>query len=366
MLYISLIMSIIVLCSANVAVTHPRRYGVGAAGLAAGSLMGVGGLAIASLPVLVTAYLLTITSIVWVVAGWPKKPFVWCAASMTALVYLAIWWAAVRPEMEQVRNARQSNPMISMDERLPIRAKSYSAPVLTAESAKRLDQLESVTGARNGTREYALRALHENAVEYFVSSPGFGVSRAPVPRLYSIERPTISSIPQPGMRDASTESELPSAPQSHGSLAEPWQQLLLASTMDFVNSYEFGYFKSRQAVAGFRPHRFSRLPNPPPRYQLQTLDLVGLVVHPQPVAYVSDNLPRMEELRKAPTRELNEFESAGLEEIKKGDDLFARESDTKLRLFGAIRATKQCTECHGCQRGDLLGAFSYVLKRSTP
>jgi hypothetical protein len=30
-------------------------------------------------------------------------------------------------------------------------------------------------------------------------------------------------------------------------------------------------------------------------------------------------------------------------------------------MLGPIRATKQCTQCHGCERGELLGAFSYIL-----
>jgi len=37
-------------------------------------------------------------------------------------------------------------------------------------------------------------------------------------------------------------------------------------------------------------------------------------------------------------------------------------SSTKER-GGAIRAAKQCTSCHECQRGELLGAFSYRFER---
>ena len=32
------------------------------------------------------------------------------------------------------------------------------------------------------------------------------------------------------------------------------------------------------------------------------------------------------------------------------------------RMFGALRATKQCLKCHDAARGDLLGAFSYTLR----
>jgi hypothetical protein len=35
-------------------------------------------------------------------------------------------------------------------------------------------------------------------------------------------------------------------------------------------------------------------------------------------------------------------------------------------MFGAVRAAKQCLKCHFVQRGELLGAFSYVLDRTMP
>jgi hypothetical protein len=87
-------------------------------------------------------------------------------------------------------------------------------------------------------------------------------------------------------------------------------------------------------------------------------------MHEEPVAYVSEHLPKMDELREAPTRALDNFEEMGLKQIQRGEDLYARESGSTLRLLGAIRATKQCTTCHACDRGDLLGAFSYTLKRA--
>jgi hypothetical protein len=32
-------------------------------------------------------------------------------------------------------------------------------------------------------------------------------------------------------------------------------------------------------------------------------------------------------------------------------------------MLGLARSVKQCVACHGGARGDLLGAFSYVLRR---
>jgi hypothetical protein len=71
----------------------------------------------------------------------------------------------------------------------------------------------------------------------------------------------------------------------------------------------------------------------------------------------------MDELRKAPTRPLDEFEAEGLKELRRGEDLFVRDAPSGRRMLGAVRSAKQCVACHGGQRGDLLGAFSYTFVR---
>jgi hypothetical protein len=79
---------------------------------------------------------------------------------------------------------------------------------------------------------------------------------------------------------------------------------------------------------------------------------------------MTENLPRMDEARTAPTRELDEFETAGLAAIAKGQELYVGESKSAatMRMIGGIRAAKSCTTCHGCNEDELLGAFSYVLR----
>ena len=139
------------------------------------------------------------------------------------------------------------------------------------------------------------------------------------------------------------------------------QELHTAGLLDFINFANFGYVKDRRNVAGFQSHRFSKVPGPAEGWRVQTLDLVGLLLHKDPVAYVSANLPRMDELKKAPTRPLDRFETGGLKKLRGGEDLVTAEAGANLRMFGAIRSAKQCVDCHGGQRGDLLGAFSYTL-----
>ena len=138
------------------------------------------------------------------------------------------------------------------------------------------------------------------------------------------------------------------------------------STADFANQIGFGLVRSRSEVAGFRPHRFSKWPDAPKRWDIKRIDLVGLLLHEQPVVYVGNHLPRMADVGKLATRSLGAFENDGLAAIRKGEELYIRGDQDKLRVIGAMRNFDQCIKCHGGQPGDLLGAFSYVLVRQPP
>jgi Protein of unknown function (DUF3365) len=88
-------------------------------------------------------------------------------------------------------------------------------------------------------------------------------------------------------------------------------------------------------------------------------------VNPKPTVYMAKNLPRMDEVKTAPTRDPDEFETAGLKAIAGGKELYFGQSRTAplLRMVGGIRAAKSCVNCHGCREGELLGAFSYTLAK---
>jgi hypothetical protein len=85
----------------------------------------------------------------------------------------------------------------------------------------------------------------------------------------------------------------------------------------------------------------------------------------EPRVYVLDHLPRMDQLSSDDvlTRALDEFEKESLEKLRTEEDLVVREEDGVHRMLGSLRAAKQCLECHSVDRGELLGAFSYVLRR---
>jgi hypothetical protein len=141
------------------------------------------------------------------------------------------------------------------------------------------------------------------------------------------------------------------------------ERLHEASLDGFLWPRTFGYVKDRRHVAGFIAHQFTHVPDRWNDPKLQTLDLIGLLLHDEPVAYVSADLPNMDELRQAPTRPLNRIEAVGLASLQQGEDFFIQQKGDTTWMIGSIRSTKQCIACHGGQRGDLLGAFSYTLAR---
>jgi hypothetical protein len=97
-------------------------------------------------------------------------------------------------------------------------------------------------------------------------------------------------------------------------------------------------------------------------WRVQTLELVGLLLRDEPQVYNSDQLPRMDQLPGAATRALDRFERIALNDLRRGEDLFITQGEEGVRMLGAVRSTKQCVGCHGGDRGDLLGAFSYALR----
>ena len=98
------------------------------------------------------------------------------------------------------------------------------------------------------------------------------------------------------------------------------------------------------------------------RWRIGHVHLVGLLSHPEPVVYLTDKMPSMEQVRKGKTRSLDFFEEVALPALREGEDLYIVRKDDTLRMLGALRATKTCQQCHDAQIGDLLGVFSYVLR----
>jgi hypothetical protein len=220
-------------------------------------------------------------------------------------------------------------------------------------------------------RDMALSRLHAEATRQFVRAPGFGVGR--IGQLNQIgQLGQISQIGGLG-RIGVVQQQMPTLPKlivrdwsiptwSPGDLAEAEETKIEGETdLNIIHKQSLTDFATNrspaQASAGPSPND----PRKAKIWEVKSIDLVGLLMHEEPVVYVSDKL-EMTKLKQVPTRSLDFFESAGLEKLQKGEDLFARSQKETIRLLGAVRAQKQCLSCHDVAEGRLLGAFSYTLR----
>jgi hypothetical protein len=286
--------------------------------------------------------------------------------AVTAASYGFCTWLAVRGFHEYDR-LRTVYPYESVEERMPApAARSFT---LTADSKAQLYDLEGITDTVSWDgvgRTARLQRLHETTVHSFVDSPGFGVQRLFLPTAETLMHGVRNSQPiaQPVARALLEDSVDRTESKFSTAIPEGLDALHNWSVADFAYPSGKGYVKDRQHVAGFLPHAFSKVPERGDAWKVETIDLVSLLCHPEPVAYVSANLPRMEELRGAPTRPLDGFESSGLGRLRDGEYAVVTDDARRLRMLGSIRAVSQCVKCHGCERGELLGAFSYLLRKT--
>ena len=290
-------------------------------------------------------------------------------------------WKEYAPESMAVRLAYETRHVEPASEsNVPTRATGYPATPAGKHLAELEDHIDSSHG-RAWMRTRTLQQLHENSVANFINSPGFGIGRRIEPDRRYIELPEAEPIALPAPQyipaDKGPETSIP-APAVPGSPGDaiaslPREDALGAmhrdSVVDFVNPRGFGYIQDREHVKGFQAHHFRQMPRlqgsekESQRWRIQTLELVSLLKHQEPVAYLSEHLPRMDELRDAKTRPLIPFEKSALAELRRGEDLKVESTFDLIRMVGSIRAVKQCLSCHHARRGDPLGAFSYTLLR---
>jgi hypothetical protein len=169
-----------------------------------------------------------------------------------------------------------------------------------------------------------LASLHDRTSDEFVLAAGFGPTRMAgihAAHARGIELPDEAPVPLPpepeSTYDPNSESPMPLADATLSEQIRPAEDALMSmhesGLRDFLNPDRIGYVKDRDHVAGFMSHRFTKIPDltapkdKPATWQIVRLELVGLLRHETPVAYVSKNLPQMNELRDAPTRPLGEF-----------------------------------------------------------
>jgi hypothetical protein len=249
-----------------------------------------------------------------------------------------------------------------------------------SESAGRLKQIEAEVEAieQNWGRSASLELFHRDAVQLFMSSPGFGPGRSLRPSPGRAEPKEYPLIPFDTDDSGATTDDLLAheSPNANGAAVStsvalpPYLWIARDSALvNFVNSEGFGSVRDREHVAGFQPHQFSNGVGFGKKdgWRVRRLQLVSLLKFEEPAVYLSDHLPRMDRLGDGTTtRPLDSFERDALETLRRGEDLIAVPGERVLRVLGSIRAARQCLHCHTAERGELLGAFSYVLQPGPP
>jgi hypothetical protein len=367
MLYVSLVLSALLLLLANWAARRARHAGTAIVGWSLAFLVAPFFLMCVLPAVALEALLLCGATIVWRAMRRGPSFFLPLSCGATLAAYSVSGLLVLESEREYAR-LRVLYPYESMEDRLPGPQAVSGGTPLPPATAEALSRVEAeVSEHWNDFREFQLRTLHERAVDLFINSPGFGVARMLHPSeaglAVNLRRGPVPF--QPGSRFTSIWSSGDLARLPSGDDAA-LGHLLEESIVDFVNPRGFGYFRDRRHVAGFETHRFSQAPAPANRWKIQTLELVSLLLHDEPEVYVSSRLPQMDRLHGVPTRPLDRFESYALHALRQGENIFTTQGVEGVRMLGAVRATRQCVACHGCERGALLGAFSYNLRFEGP
>ncbi|WP_145363370.1 hypothetical protein [Stratiformator vulcanicus] len=323
---------------------------------------------------------------------WTRGPSLAALMAACLLPYVA-WTTVAIPELMRLDELRQQFPLTSLSNRLP-----NFVPIESPETVS--DRLPELISARLERQENhwkeksiyvgrgdVLHRLHERWRDWFIVAPGFGYLRMGPgsfgPNTEFLEGPQAASIALPIITQVKASPE-PEHPESaEPKFQQPTRPGLIelhdSGTADFLDPERMGYAEDINHTIGFKPHAMSKVPaaesdeRPTEPWTLHRLELVSLLLHDEPVVYVSDSLPRMDNLRDVETRPLNAFESGALERLWTEQDLVIEnvtdaepsqtegEPSNRVRMLGSLRAIEQCQACHKVPRGTLLGAFSYEL-----
>jgi Protein of unknown function (DUF3365) len=306
---------------------------------------------------------LIVGTVCWVANLRPR----WFIVSSVVATLAVYTWMAVENRWHW-EERQKDYPVESLTDRLAYEDRPHKESG-SADSPLLSDFEDHLTKKSNDywvwTRRRSLELLHAGMVEQFVESPGFGIGRMAMMRPGPYRTHANKADP---IEQAFLAAPLPDQSPADVQLTTGVNFLSVHrdNALDFLNPIDFGLVHDRDHVVGFLPHQFHYRPQAPEHWILLRLDLVSLLKSSEPVAYLSRNFPRMEEMSNAPTRPLDTFEQQALAKLRRGEDLVASEQGDRMRLLGSLRAAQQCLECHNARRGELLGAFSYRLSAQKP
>ena len=312
----------------------------------------------------------------------------WTRGRMAGLVLIAvassygIAMLAFLPQWWDIQQMARDYPPVRMAERLPYEHKTDFRPLGVPDKAAVRDFQDYAGWYPRNEREHVLASVemvHEDFVEAFSRQSGMGVIRMPGLSFDrgALEQPAPVPILQPPIVSDSTSAGDLALPEPLADVV-PFARLNTSLVEDFADTDGFVEAEGEWRIGdptgirvrGFQSHGFRNVPKDSVSdgWQLARLELVSLLKHDPPAVYLSEHLPRMEELASetAPTRPLNAFETTALPQLLEGQNIVAETQGNRLRVLGGVQAAHVCTQCHNVQAGHLLGAFTYQFRRDAP
>lgn len=334
------------------------------------------------------------------VGAWRRVPgWVTVAVGLVSVAAVLPFSAAgLGRSLVHLEMLRYSFPRHSLKDRLSYEQQGVASAVATpVHLLEVVAEPERSLTANSSQRARALKALHDGAYDHFVASPGRGYERmlydwegdlfAPAPDRRPFAKPSQDRLAYPHHHAATpadttsphdraihlppTAGDVPSGPSD---LAFDPVTGHRRAKADFLDPESWGFVAGRQTALGFEPHAFhhrGEFSKSDERagvseWRLTSLQLVSLLKHERPMAYISSKLPDMQMLKEAPVRSLDPFETSSLTKLQAGEEIVIDTEADRIRMLGAIRAGRVCLDCHSVREGTLLGAFSYRLDRGTP
>ncbi len=251
-----------------------------------------------------------------------------------AVVAFGITLTLIGVEVRDGLAIRAEFPFVPISHRLNYEQKSSgvideAVLELAADTLKRLTRLEA--NIPGNDRIYRLRQLHSDQYVEFIMNIGFGSDRMPGPRRSSLVLPDDDPVQfpeRPADVDPTTAAQPPDLLAGQSPMVPKLSLPALheSGLMDFGHPVRFGLILSRDKVSGFEPHMLTKLwsqsfPVTLAEWQLSHLDLVSLLKFAEPRVYLSEHLPRMDELRNAETRPVDDFEQRALQQLRDGEDI---------------------------------------------
>lgn len=294
---------------------------------------------------------------------------------IVAVVPYAMMASQISEAQRRLGQLLVDHPLKSLESRLEFENDTSITPnediaqvALSQLSPTVLENLDNQEQRYGWRREWSLTELHENYRRQFEAAAGFGFVR--MRRVYPehLEPLPIEFVELPlPVGDGLLGADSPTGTE----------RLHQAVTNDFLDRDKIGYVRDQAHVAGFQPHSPTRLSEAlanshscgsepevsSSHWQLTRLELVSILRHSPPRAYLADSLPAMDKLDQFEHRALTEFEADCLPKLRTDADVVFEQHGRQLLMVGALRASKDCLACHQGNKGKLLGAFSYEFVR---